>query len=426
MYKQTTLQNGLRLITAPIQGTKTTAVLVIFSTGSKYENKQNKGISHFLEHMMFKGTAKRPEAFSVTEDLDAIGSEYNAFTSKEYTGYWIKAAGQHLETSLDILSDMLLNSKFDPEEIKREKGVIIEELNMYIDDPKMYIDEIFENLLYGDCPAGWDVIGTKKTIKSFNRKDFLKYLNSQYVTKNCFVIMAGQVPKNAKSLVNNYFKKLPNTNPKKKQRVIEKQTAPRVKIKTKKTDQAHILLGVRGLPFGHKDEHIAKLLSVVLGGGLSSRLSIEIREKHGLAYYVRADHEKHSDTGYLATRSGVPIKKVDKAIKIILKEYKRIAEEKMNIKELDRVKELIIGRTLIQLESSSSTAQWYGIQSTIMNQQLNKRKIVEPNEFISTIKKITPEDIQRVAKKIFVNKNLNLVVIGPYKDSKYFKKILKF
>lgn len=426
MYKQNTLQNGLRLITAPIEGTKTTTVLVIFSTGSKYEYAQNKGISHFLEHMMFKGTAKRPEVSSVTEDLDAIGSEFNAFTSKEYTGYWVRAASEQAEFSLEIISDMLLHSKFDPAEISREKGVIIEELNMYLDDPKMYIDELFENLLYGDCPAGWDVIGTKKTIKSFERKDFLKYLNSQYVAKNCFVIVAGQVPKNAQLLVKKYFQKLPTIKQKNKLRVLEKQTGPRVKIQNKKTDQAHILLGVRGVPFGHRDEHIAKILSVILGGGLSSRLGIEIREKQGLAYYVRTDSEKYSDTGYLATRTGVPVKKVDQAIKIILREYQRMTTEPIGAKELNRTKQLIMGRTRLQMESSANIAQWYGLQSAIMNQQTKRRGIVSPDEFIKAMKKITPEEIQRFAKKIFVNQNLNLAIIGPYQTIKPFKKILKF
>jgi len=425
MHKLTTLPNGLRIITAPIEGAKTTAVLVVFSTGSKHEQIKNKGISHFVEHMMFKGTTKRPEAFSVTSDMDSMGADYNAFTSKEYTGYWIHSASQNTEFSIELLSDMLLHSKFESEEINREKGVIIEELNMYLDDPKIYIDELFENLLYGNCPAGWDVIGTKQTIKSFVKKDFLDYFQSQYVTKNCFVVVAGQVPKNIQQLVSKYFKDLPTTKGKEKIAVVEKQTAPQVKVQNKKTDQAHLLLGVRAVPMGHKDEYITKIIAIILGGGLSSRLGIEIREKHGLAYYVRTDNEKYSDTGYMATRCGVPTSKVEKAIQLILQEYKKITMEPVEEKELERVKKLIVGRSLLNLENSANTAQWYGLQAVVLNEQKKPRQIIAPSEFIKTITSITPADIQRVAKKIFVNENLNLAIIGPYPDGKAFKKILK-
>jgi predicted Zn-dependent peptidase len=425
MYNLTTLSNGIRLITAPLTGAKTTAVLVIFSTGSKHETAKQKGLSHFLEHMMFKGTEKRQQSFDVTADLDSIGAEYNAFTSKEYTGYWIHAAHQQAEYSLEILSDMILHSKFDAEEIKRESGVIIEELNMYLDDPKMYIDEVFENLLYGNCPAGWDVIGTKPAIKSFGRKDFVQYHQSQYVGKNCFVVIAGKLPNDVKQLVTKYFKTLPDSKGKTKLKVVEKQATPAVKLQYKATDQAHLLLGVRTMAMGHKDEHILKIISIILGGGLSSRLGIEIREKHGLSYYVRTDHEKYSDTGYMATRCGVPIDKVEKAMQIILAEYKRIAMEPVSDQELERVKKMITGRSLLSLESSANTAQWYGLQAVILNEQKKPQPVIAPDKSLEIINNITVKDIQRVAKVIFVDKRLNLALIGPFKDAKPFKKLLQ-
>ncbi|MFH1412646.1 MAG: pitrilysin family protein [bacterium] len=426
MYKKTKLSNGLNLITAPIIGAKTTTVLVIFATGSKHETKANNGISHFLEHMFFKGTTKRPTTMDISGDLDKVGAEFNAFTSKEYTGYWVKSASKQLPLALDVVSDMLLNSKFDIEEINREKGVITEEINMYLDNPRAYIEELFENCLYGNQPAGWQVLGPKENIKKFNRKDFLDYFKSQYGSNSVYVVIAGKVPNNIKALINKYFKKLKPNKYQKKIITKEKQTKPRINLHYKKTDQAHLFLGVRAFPYRHKNEQITKALAVILGGSMSSRLFTQLRERSGLCYYVHTGYERFTDTGYLATQAGVPVNKLDLAIKIIMAEYEKIKKQGVGEEELNKIKQLIEGRTALQLEASDSMAQWYALQAAVLHQQKNPKKIIAPYQMVEQIKKITPGQIQKIAKTIFTNSKLNLAIIGPYKDASKFKKILKF
>jgi len=418
MYKQTTLPNGLKFITVPMQGTKTATILVIIKTGSKYENKKNNGISHFLEHMFFKGTKKRPNTLAIAGELDGVGGEYNAFTTKEYTGYWVKVDSSKIGLAADIVSDMLINSKFDSVEINREKGVIIEEVNMYHDNPMMYIEDVFEQCLYGNTPAGWEIIGPKKNIYNFSRKDFMDYFNSQYSADNTIICVAGNIKNGVKEILKKYLKKFNKRNFKDKEPVRERQVKPNIKVHYKKTNQTTVSLGVRTYPIGHQDEFIVKFMSVILGGSMSSRLFTNLRERNGLAYYVKTQSEFYTDTGYLTTQAGVPIEKLEKAIKIILGEYKKLVKILVNKKELDRTKDLIRGRSTIQLESSDNTASYYARQAVLRD------KVLTPEEFFKKIESITLMDIKRVAADIFVNKGLNLALIGPFKDEKKFVKVL--
>lgn len=410
MPKIQKLKNNLRYVTIPIKGTKTATILVMVGTGSKYENKNNNGISHFLEHIFFKGTKKRSDTLAISSELDELGGEYNAFTSKEYTGYYVKAASEKIEKAMDIVSDMLLNSKIDAGEIEREKGVIIEEINMYQDDPMSYIEDLFEECLYGDQPAGWDTIGTKENILRFKRKDFTDYLRTQYGVKNTIVCIVGNLKFDIGNLVNKYFNKLSQNDFKDKLRVIENQAEPKIKIHYKKTDQAHLSLGVRALPVGHKDEFILKVLSIILGGSMSSRLFIELRERRGLAYYVRSHAEFYTDAGYLTTQAGVPVDKLEEAIKVILSEYKKIKNKSVSEKELKRVKDMFKGRMAISLESSDNVASWYG-RNIIL-----RGSAIMPDEVVKKVLAVKVDDIQRVAREVFVNQGLNLAVIGPYKQ----------
>jgi len=425
MYKIKKTPSGLNLLTVPMAGAKTTAILVMIATGSKHETRKTSGLSHFLEHMFFKGTKKRPNAMIISSELDKLGGEYNAFTSKEYTGYWIKTAAAQIKPALEVLADMLLNSKFDQEEIKRESGVIVEEVNMYLDNPIMRIEDVFEELLYGDTPAGWDTIGTKKNILGFNHKDFVDYFKSQYRSESTFVCLAGKLPSNAEKLLASTFKTYAKGKAKKKLPTKEKQIKPAVKIEFKQTDQAHLSLGVRTMPFGAKEAVALKVIATILGGSMSSRLFHQLRERNGLCYYVRSGNEGYSDTGYLATKAGVPVDKIEKAIAIIVAEYKRIASEKISAEELEKIKQFISGRILLQLESPDDIAGWYVNQLVINHQQTKKLKLVTPEDFLAEIKKISANDIQKVAQKIFDPKKLNLAVIGPYKDPKKFEKLLK-
>ncbi len=426
MYKTIKLSNNLEIIAAPIKSTKTITVLVMVATGSRFENKQISGISHFLEHMFFKGTVNRPTTLEISSELDRVGGEFNAFTGKEYTGYFVKVEASQLELALDILSDILLNSKFESDEIEREKGVIIEELNMYLDNPLIYIEDLFEECLYGDTPAGRDTIGTKETILKLNRKKLLAYANSQYSSDKIIISLAGGFKPSAVKLIKKYFSKFSKKNYQKKLKTNDKQNKANLHLFYKKTDQAHLSLGVRTFSFNHPDELVVKLISIILGGTMSSRLFTELREKRGLAYYVRTNNEPYTDSGYLTTQAGVPINKLSEAIKIILSEYKKLTEKLISAEELNRVKQCLIGRTTLNLESSDSLANWYARQAILFKEQNKKDKVLTPEKYYNQIKKIGVKDIRRVAKEIFVNNKLNLAVIGPYskKEKNEIKKIL--
>jgi len=425
MYKLKTTPSGLNLVTIPMTGAKTTAILVIIATGSKHETRNTSGLSHFLEHIFFKGTTKRPDTLTITSELDKLGGVYNAFTSKEYTGFWIKTASEQIVPAVDVLSDMLLNSKFDQAEIKRESGVITEEVNMYLDNPMMHIEDVFEECLYGDTPAGWSTIGTKANIARFKRADFVKYFKSQYKTNNTFICLAGKLPKNTETLLATAFANWAHGKARKKIVTKEKQIKPAIKLEFKKTDQAHFSLGVRTVPHGDKNEATLNVLGSLLGGPMSSRLFINLRERNGLCYYVKTQNENHSDTGYLTTRAGVTVDKIEKAIAIIITEYKKLTTELVSAKELSKIKQFIAGRILLGLESPDEIASWYGLQLVINQQQTKKIKPLTPEDFLKKIKKVTARDIQTLAKKIFTPHNLNLAIIGPYKDKKIFEKLLK-
>src|SRR3989338_15765 len=241
LYK---FDSGLRLVTIPMPATRTATVLVLVGTGSKYETKQINGISHFLEHMMFKGTTKRPDKMDIARELDSIGAEYNAFTSKEYTGYYAKASAKKLDTTTDVVFDIFLNSKLREEDIAVEKGVIVEEINMYRDLPQRYVGELFEKLLYGDQPAGWEIAGEKEVVVGLKRDKFVDYFNSHYVAENTIVAVAGNVePEEVKKKVENYFKTIRHGKTIGKLVVNEKQEKPELVVSYKKTDQTHFILG---------------------------------------------------------------------------------------------------------------------------------------------------------------------------------------
>lgn len=418
-YQKYTFKNGLRLVTVPMANTKAVTVLVLVGTGSKYETKEINGISHFLEHMFFKGTKKRPNTLAIAETLDKIGGEYNAFTSKEYTGYYAKVAGKYLDLALDWVSDIFLNSKLEQKEIEREKGVIIEEINMYLDQPQRYIWKIWEQLLYGDQPAGWLILGEKETIKTIKKQQFINYLKNHYSAKNTVVVVTGDINKNIESKVKNYFKSINTGNPKTKNKVIENQTKPGLLLYYKKTDQTHLRLGVRGYNLLHSNKYVLDILGVILGGNMSSRLWIDIRERHGLAYYVRTGTENHTDVGWLCTGAGIDNKKVNKAIQIILKNYKLIRDKRVSNEELKKAKDFVKGRTILAMEETDEQASFYA------DQELLENRILTLDEIFARIEAVTVSDIQRVAKDIFKPEKLNLALIGPFKDKAKFERLLK-
>jgi len=419
-YKKTTLKNGLRIITVPQKETKAATVLILVKTGSKYEDKDISGISHFLEHMLFKGTEKRKTPIEVAEELDKIGGDYNAFTGEEYTGYYAKVDGSKIDIALDWVSDIFLNSKIPSEEIEKERGVIIEEINMYRDNPMMYIDELWKTVLYGDQPAGWDIAGTKETVSKIKREEIVEYIDSQYVAQNTIICVAGNFKERIMiEKIKKVFNKIKTTEAKRKPKVIENQLDPQILVSYKDIGQTNIALGVRGYNTFHPQKQALDVLGVILGGMMSSRMFIEIREKLGAAYYVRTYNQADTDTGSLVTFAGVDNKKLHKVIETILNEYKKLTVEKVSNKELKKAKDFLKGKMILGLESSDAQASFYG------SQELLKDKILTVEEIIKKIDKVTASDIMKIAKDIFKPEKLNLAMIGPFKDKEEFKKLLK-
>jgi len=420
-HNKITLKNNLRVISVPMPDSLTTTVLVLVEAGSEYENKKINGISHFLEHMCFKGTEKRPTSIDIASELDSIGATYNAFTGTQYTGYYAKAQPKNFDEILDIVSDIYLNPVFNQKEIEKERGVIIEEINMYEDLPMRRVQEFFTNLLYGDQPAGWDIAGSKEVIKKINRNDFIDYQKNHYLEKSTIVVVAGKFnEKEAVKKIEKAFAGMRGGKKSQKPKVIEKQKSPKVFLKTKETDQAHLVLGVRAFDIFDKRKYAADLLADILGGGMSSRLFQKIREEMGAAYYVRADADLSKDHGFIEASSGVATSKIMAVIKSIIEEFERLTKEPVGKVELQRVKDHLIGNFIMGLETSDQLAGFYGGQEVIT------QKIVSPEELIKKIQAVKAEEIRAVAKDVFKNQKLNLAVIGPFRDKKQFEQILKF
>lgn len=421
-FQKNTLKNGLRLITVPMPSFESSTVLVGVGAGSRYETKLNNGISHFLEHMAFKGTEKRPSAIDISTLIDGIGGEFNAFTSKETTAYYVKSAATHVDLCLDVLSDMLQNSKLLAEEIEKERGVILEEINLYEDTPARKIGDVYENLLYGDTPMGWDIAGEKENIRRITREDFISYMKNLYSPSNMVVVVAGGInPKKTLESVEKYFGAMKRFDTLRYSKVVEKQKKPAVLVKKKRTEQVHVALGVRTVPLSHPDHYALAVLAAILGGGMSSRLFHEVREKRGLAYYVRTSSEHYQDAGNLVSVAGLDPKRVEEGISVMVEEYSKISNGNSQIsnQELKKAKEYIKGHLVLELEDSRAVSSFF------VHQELLEKKIRTPEEVIKNIEKVTVEDIERVAKKYIKNSSLNLAVIGNFKSGQDFEKLLR-
>ncbi|MCD6148565.1 insulinase family protein [bacterium] len=420
MFKKITLKNGLRIILVPQKSSQTVTILVLVGTGSKYEKKDISGISHFLEHMFFKGTKERPSPLDVAQTLDGVGGMYNAFTSQEYTGYFAKVASGHFNLALDWVSDIFLNSTLPEKEIEKEKGVIIEEINMNYDNPMSYIQTLWLRLLYGDQPAGWDIAGTKEVVSKMTRERLLNYRKRQYVAEKTVVAVAGNFnEKTAERALKRCFSRTKTGRPMKKPEVVEKQNSPNVLVHFRQTDQSHLCLGVRAFNLFHPKRYAQEVLAVILGGMMSSRLFQKIRTELGIAYYINTVSEVDPDTGALFTQAGLDNKNLEKGILAILDEYKRISQEKVPPRELKRAKEYIKGKTSLSLESSDARASFYA------GQELLENRILTPEQIFKKIDRISQEDILELASEIFRPEKLNLALIGPFKNKEKFQKLLK-
>ena len=420
-FNKTILNNGLRIITVPMIDNPSVTVLVMVEAGSKYEDQKNNGLSHFLEHMVFKGTPKRPKAIDISRELDSIGSHYNAFTSQEFTGYYAKADTRHLDKIIDVVSDMYNNPLFEESEITKEKGVIVEEIRMYQDLPQVHVQNIFMELLYGNTPAGWNIAGTEENVKSFTRDQFIKYRNEHYLASSTIVIVSGSFDE--KETINKIEKVFSTigTGPKSsKLPVKDSQKEPMIKVGFKETDQTHLVIGVR--TFAVEDKRIPAMfvLSTILGRGMSSRLFAKMRDKLGICYYVKTEHNPFTDHGFLSISAGVDNTRIKEAIVGIIEECERLKIEMVSDEEIKKAKDYIAGTTMLELETSDARAEYCGYQ------ELMKKVIDLPNDIIEKVNKVSAKEVMDLAKDIFVNEGLNMALIGRSKDGEEFKKELKF
>lgn len=416
------LKNGIKVILAPRGSTSAVSVLVLVRVGSRYENSLNNGISHFTEHLMFKGTQKRPSTFDISQELDSIGADYNAFTSKESTGYYIKSEKSNVATCIDILSDMLLNSTFVAGEVQRERGTILEEINMYEDNPMSKIGDFFEEDLFGkSAPLGRHIIGTPKNIRSISRGSIVSFWKNNYHAGNFLISVAGNFDKaKVLKLLEQKFGQVKKFGSNKINQSRQSLYKFKFSAHQKKTSQAHLILGFPCFNFKHPDRYALSILGIILGGNMSSRLFIEVRERLGLCYFIKSGIDLFEDAGTFYIHAGLDLKKVSKALGVISEQLKDLKQNLPNEREFEKAKKYIKGKIALDGEDSLDIASFYG------SQLFNRQKILTPQQVYKKIESVKISDIQRVANKIILKKTSHLSVIGPYKNISSFANNLNF
>ena len=406
MYHLQRLPSGLPVLTAPVDGTASVTVMVFAGAGSRYEKRGERGISHFLEHMFFKGGKKYKTTQEVSAAIDGVGGDFNAFTGKEYAGYYVKVAAEQTELACDVLSDMLEHASFPIEEIDKERGVIMEEERMYQDTPMYRAGWDFEEVLFGDHPLGWDTIGTEEVIRSVQPKDFQQHKDELYTPDNLVIAFAGKINgAQAMEFAERFFSRLGG----KKNRSFDPLTqygSKKVFLRTKGTEQAHLVLGVPGVGSMDPDHFAHKLLSVVLGGNMSSRMFLRIREARGLCYYISTETDSYLDGGALSTRAGIDQSRLEEAIDAIKHEYMLCAKDGVMADELRRAKDYLKGKITLTMEDSEERAHYYG------KQQLLYPEVRDLVEYFAEIEKVTKEQVDGLATRILTPEQLRLVVIG--------------
>lgn len=418
---QKKLKNGMKVIMIPQKGAASMTIEVLVRVGSRYERKEINGASHFIEHLMFKGTKRRPDTLSITKELDRYGAEFNAFTGKDLTAYYIKMDAGKTPLAVDMLHDMIFHSKYEQKEMNRERGVIIEEINMYEDNPRMHIDDLLEEALYPGHKLGWNIAGPREVIKNVTREQLVTYRDSYYIPSRMTIVVAGK-------LVPNLFGLLEKTFGKVKQPAVPKDEAfepfcepvllvKPVMLQHKKTEQVQMGMAFHGLSYGDKRIPAATLLGTILGGTMSSRLFIQVREKRGLCYSISASHQSYEDTGLFSVMSGLEKTRLHEAVKVIWQELKRTTKELVSPEELRRAKDHLSGKLTLAFEDSATQADWYGKQWLFQN------KASTPEERLKQIEKVTAADIREVAKLLFRPEHLAASVIGPFEDKAAVEKM---
>jgi predicted Zn-dependent peptidase len=419
LYQRHQLDNGLRVLTVDMPQVQSVTCMIMLAAGSRYETPDTNGIAHFAEHMFFKGTERRPTAREIGMEVDSLGAEFNAFTSKEYTGYYVKCASDYRDRALDVLVDMLRNSKFAEEEIEREKGVIVEEMNMYYDTPRDFIGGVYDQLLYGDQPLGWDIIGRKETVRAATRDTFLGYVDQWYKPERMVVGLGGRLDDDPHETLERLLGDIEPTSTGMPPPVeLNGDGGAQVTIHQKDSDQAHLCLGVRSYPIVHPDRYALQLLSTVLGTGMSSRLFTEVRERRGLAYYVFAANQSYTDAGSLYSQAGVDIERCDEAVETIATEFKRIVQEPIPAEELEKARALAKGRFVLRLENPQGMTM-FGLMREVL-----EGRAVEPDEILEGLDAVTGEDVQRVADDVIGSNGIKLALIGPFDDEQRFQQLV--
>ena len=422
MYQKTVLDNGLRILTSAMPHTRSVSIGFFIGVGSRYESDEQGGISHFIEHMLFKGTARRPVARDIAVAIEGVGGILNAATGRESSLYWVKVARPHFDVAIDVLVDMLRCSKFDPEEIDKERRVIMEEINLVRDTPDSLVHLLMSELVWPDHPLGRDIAGTEENLSALDRQSLQAYLKHYYQPGNTVISVAGNIEHQAvvermAALMGDWATGQPLS-----YRVADgDQTEPRLRIHSKETEQAHLCLSVPGIPRDHPDRFELSLLNTMLGEGMSSRLFTEIRENRGLAYSIYSYVSGMHDTGAVGVYAGVDPGRVEDAIRAVVAEWDRLRQESVAADELTKAKEFVKGRLLLQMEDSFSIAAWCGRQEVLSSEVLTVDEVVE------AIEAVTAADIQRVAQGLFLRERFNLAVVGPFEseDGDGFRELLE-
>ena len=421
MYHKTVLENDLRILTSPMPHTRSVSIGFFLGVGSRYETDEQGGASHFIEHMLFKGTEKRPTAKDIAIAIEGIGGVFNASTSRELTIYWAKVAQPYLDVALDVLVDMLLGARFDLGEIEKERRVIIEEINMIFDAPDNWVHVLINQLVWPHHPLGRDIIGTKESVSALDREALLAHLERHYRPASCVISLAGNIEhEEVVEKLSNYLGDWPQREVSQYQPARDDQAQARLHVHYRDIEQAHLCFSVPALPRGHPDRFNLRVLNTVLGEGMSSRLFLEIRENRALAYSVSSYIAALQDAGAAGIYAAVDPTRVQPAIKAMLGEWDRLRQEKVAADELTKAKEFLKGRLMLQMEDSFSVTAWFG------QQELLGPDVLTLDEAIASIEAATAEDIQRLAQQLFLQERLNLAIVGPFKKEEGFRELLSF
>lgn len=419
MYHKTTLDNGLRLITSTMPHTRSVSITIFIGTGSRYESEAEAGISHFIEHLLFKGTEKRTTAREIAEAIEGVGGILNGGTGKELTTYWCKVAQPHFQLALDVLVDILFHSKFDPQDIARERQVIIEEINMSRDSPSQQVNTLIDELLWPGHPLGREVTGNKESVAAMTREAMLNYLQGQYLPDNAVVAIAGNIQhQEVVTAVSQATGSWANQQPRPGYSPYKPKEARHLQVETRDIEQAHLCLALPGLSLLHPKRFTLDLLNVILGAGMSSRLFAEIRDKLGLVYSIHSYVEHFLDSGSVIVYAGVEPKNLETVIKAILEQLYQLKEQ-VPQSELVKAKELSKGRLILRMEDSHNVAGWLG------GQEILTKRILSLDQVISIIDAITADELKQLAQEVIIGNELRLAVVGPIASDTPLEKLLK-